>query len=51
MAIEKLNSSLYRIRELNIGLDGTGYYLTMNPSHCTACVMCISRERPSDWMI
>ena len=46
MAIEKLNSSLYRIRELNIGLDGTGYYLTMNPSHCTACVMCISRERP-----
>lgn len=46
MPIEKLSSSLYRIRELNIGLDGNGYYLTMNPSHCTACVMCISRERP-----
>lgn len=46
MPIEKLNSNLYRIRELNIGLDGTGYYLTMNPSHCTACVMCIAKDRP-----
>jgi hypothetical protein len=46
MPIEKLNSNLYRIKELNVSLDGAGYYLSMNPSHCTACVMCISRERP-----
>lgn len=46
MPIEKLSSNLYRIRELNVGFDKSGRYLSMNPGHANACVLCISRERP-----
>lgn len=46
MPIEKLNSNLYRIKELNVGFDKTGRFLSMNPGHSDACVICISRERP-----
>lgn len=44
MPITAPTNSLYKIKELQVDCDRDGYYLSMNPSHATACVVCISRQ-------
>ena len=45
MPIERPSNNLYRIRDLNVGLSGSDYYLSMNPGKAQACVLCICRTR------
>lgn len=46
MPIERPTNSLFRIRDLSVGLSGQDYYLNMNPGKAQACVLCICRSHP-----
>ena len=46
MPVIELNNNLFKIRELNIGRDKIGYFLTMNPNKAVTCVLCICRSTP-----
>lgn len=46
MPIITLNNNLFRIKELRVDQDSTGYYLTMNSGKSAACVICVSSQHP-----
>lgn len=46
MPVAILNNNMFKIRNLRVEYDKNGPFLTMNPGHATACVICVSRQGP-----
>lgn len=46
MPVIKRNNNLFEIRDLRVGRDDNGHYLTMNSGHSVACVICVSAQNP-----
>lgn len=46
MPVITRTNNLFRIRDLRVERDATGYYLTMNSGKSAACVICVSSRQP-----
>ena len=46
MPVTTLNNNIFQIRDLKVDFDSTGHFLSLNPGHAAACVLCISRHKP-----